>query len=134
MGMLPEFNKHYFGGTHFVYSMSQANEVVAKGLAIFSATQGDARAALLAAVNFGRDTDCVAAVAAGLAGAFSGASALDAEWIDTVNAATAVDPYTNSYRDINATADGLHGAVLKGIEARRSYVAMMTGSEGWLAK
>jgi ADP-ribosylglycohydrolase len=132
MGMLPEFNKHYFGGTHFVYSMSQANEVVAKGLAIFSATKGNAREALLAAVNFGRDTDCVAAVAAGLAGAFSGASALDEDWIETVNTATKADPYTNSYLDINETASGLHGAVLKDIERHRAYAELMTGTAGWL--
>ena len=106
MGMLPEFDALYYGGTHMVYAMSQANEVVCKGLAIFYASEGDARTALLAAVNYGRDTDCVAAVTAGLAGAYSGASALDVAWIEQVNAATAADPYTNSYRDIDATADG----------------------------
>lgn len=134
MGMLPEFDALYYGGTHFVYAMSQANEVVCKGLAIFVASEGDARTALLAAVNYGRDTDCVAAVTAGLAGAYSGASALDAAWIEQINAATAIDPYTNSYRDIDTTADGLHAVVLKGIEARRAYVDLMTGNQAWLER
>ncbi|MEN6478768.1 MAG: ADP-ribosylglycohydrolase family protein [Anaerolineales bacterium] len=132
MGMRPEFDQHYYGGTHFVYSMSQANEVVSKGLAIFSAAQGDARTALLAAVNFGRDTDCIAAVAAGLAGAFSGASALDAEWIATVNAATKADPYTNSRLDIDETAEGLFNAVLHSLEERRAHIERMTGTQSWL--
>jgi len=83
-------------------------------------------------VNFGRDTDCVAAVAAGLAGAFSGASALAQDWIETVNTATKADPYTNSYLDINETASGLHGAVLKDIERHRAYAELMTGTAGWL--
>ena len=104
--MRDEFYAIYFGGNHFVYSMSQANEVVAKGLAIFAFCQGDARQAVLTAVNFGRDTDCLAAVAGGLAGALTGASSLEQQWIDQVNAATKADPYTNSQMDIDETAEG----------------------------
>jgi len=134
MGMLREFDALYYGGTRFVYAMSQANEVVSKGLAIFVASEGDARMALLAAVNFGRDTDCLAAVAGGLAGAYSGAGQLDAEWILQVNAATAADPYTNSNRDIDTAAQGLHEAVCKSIAASRAYVDLMTSAPSWLER
>ena len=130
--MRDEFYTIYFGGGHFVYSMSQANEVVAKGLAIFAFCQGDARQAMLTAVNFGRDTDCLAAVAGGLAGALSGASSLDRQWIDQVNAATKADPYTNSTLDIDETAEGLYEAVLAKLDKERAYLTMMESMPGYL--
>jgi ADP-ribosylglycohydrolase len=104
------FAAHYQGGGHVTYGMSQANEIVCKGLAIFAITRGDPDAAIPTAVNFGRDTDCLAAVAGGLAGAFSGAEAVRAEWIAQVNEATRLDPYTNNRRTIEETADGLFAA------------------------
>jgi ADP-ribosylglycohydrolase len=109
------FDEHYYGGPHVTYGMSQANEVVPKGLAVFALTGGDPEEAIVAAVNFGRDTDCIAAVAGGLAGALAGAGAIPADWIDTVNAATREDPYTNNRRSIEETAD----ALLDAYHARR---------------
>ena len=107
VAMREEFQEHYHGGAHFNYAMSQANEVVAKGLAVFAVCSGDPREAVIAAVNFGRDTDCLAAVAGGLAGALSGPSSLPAAWLQQVNEATRQDPYTNNRRTIEETADGL---------------------------
>ncbi len=66
--------------------------------------------AILTSVNFGRDTDCLAAVAGGLAGALSGSQAIPRKWIDQVNEATRQDPYTNNQRTIEETADGLYSA------------------------
>ena len=100
----------YHGGDHMVYHMSQANEIVSKGLAVFYMTKGDPKEAILAAVNFGRDTDCLAAIAGGLAGALSGSKRISSEWVDQVNEATAQDPYTNNRRTIDQTADGLYDA------------------------
>lgn len=114
-----EFYKHYTGGHHYVYNMSEASEVVPKGLAIFAVTKGDARQAIITAVNFGRDTDCLAATAGGLAGAFSGIGAIPAEWVAQVNEATIADPYTNNRRTIEETADGLYDAYM----ARRRRLA-----------
>ncbi len=102
--------KIYYGGGYFNYGMSQANEIVAKGLAVFAISEGDPRRAIVSAVNFGRDTDCLAAVAGGLSGALAGAKALPAEWIKQVNAATLQDPYTNNQRTIDQTAEALHAA------------------------
>ena len=101
------FDEHYYGAGYVIYGMSQANEIVAKGLAVFALSKGDPRAAIVTAVNFGRDTDCLAAVAGGLAGALSGAEGVPPEWIAQVDAATAADPYTNNRRTIGETADGL---------------------------
>ena len=125
MTMRDEFYELYAGGHYMVYGQSQANEIVAKGLAIFAAAQGNVRTAMLAAVNYGRDTDCLAAVAGGLAGALSGAGDLDAAWIEQVNAATKADPYTNSKLDMDETADGLHQAVQKRLESQRRVLQVM---------
>jgi len=110
MAMRDEFYAYYEGGGYFNYGMSQANEIVAKGLAVFALTRGDPRRAIPVAVNFGRDTDCLAAVAGGLAGALSGTASIPGDWIDQVNRATAQDPYTNNRRSIEETADGLLAA------------------------
>jgi ADP-ribosylglycohydrolase len=104
------FDQHYSGGGHVIYGMSQANEIVSKGLAVFAHAKGNPREAIVTAVNFGRDTDCLAAVAGGLAGALSGPAELPNEWIDQVNTATQADPYTNNQRTIGQTADGLYQA------------------------
>ena len=44
-------------------------------------TAGNTKEAILAGVNMGRDTDCVAAVAAGIAGALTGGESIPEEWI-----------------------------------------------------
>jgi ADP-ribosylglycohydrolase len=110
MAVRDEFYEHYHGGGYFNYGLSQANEIVSKGIAVFAVSDGDPKQAILTSVNFGRDTDCLAAVAGGLAGALSGTDAIPHEWIHQVNEATAADPYTNSKRTIDQTADGLLAA------------------------
>lgn len=132
MAMRDEFYEFYSGGRYFNYGESQANEVVSKGLAVFAITRGDPKEAILVAVNFGRDTDCLAAVAGGLAGALSGVQALPAEWIAQVNEATRQDPYTNNQRTIEETADGLFAAYLARRKRLQSYLERM-GDPAFLA-
>jgi ADP-ribosylglycohydrolase len=126
VAMRDEFYRHYDGGGYIVYGGSQANEIVAKGLAVFAITRGDPKESILTAVNFGRDTDCLAAVAGGLAGALSGAAALPVEWVEQVDEATAQDPYTNSRLSIGETAEGLFGAFM----ARRVRLVGYLGAMG----
>ena len=95
----------YYSGQGMTYAQSQANEVVSKGLAVFRAVGGRPRAAIVAAVNFGRDTDCLAAVAGGLAGALSGPADLPADWLESLDAATAANPYTNLKMPVAAQAE-----------------------------
>ncbi len=120
-----KFDEIFNGGYYLTYGLAQAHEIVAKGLAIFALHKGDPKACIITAVNFGRDTDCLAAVAGGLSGALSGASALPAEWITQVNEATAADPYTNSRRNIDQTADGLYEAFQARQKWLADYVSMM---------
>jgi ADP-ribosylglycohydrolase len=103
LAMREAFDAHY-GGHGIAYAASQANEVVSKGLAVFRATRGDPRAAIVIAVNFGRDTDCLAAVAGGLAGALKGTEGLPAAWLAQVDAATEANPYTNLRLPLEAQA------------------------------
>jgi ADP-ribosylglycohydrolase len=116
----------YHGGGYVIYGISQANEIVSKGLAVFAFARGDPKQAIITAVNFGRDTDCLAAVAGGLAGALSGPDALPPEWIEQVNEATRLDPYTNNKRTIEATADGLLEAFAARQEGLKAYVEEMS--------
>jgi len=126
MGMRDAFYERYHGGGYVTYGMSQANEIVSKGLAVFTVSKGEPKAAILAAVNFGRDTDCLAAVAGGLAGALSGAQTLPPEWIAQVNEATRQDPYTNNRRTIEEAADGLFTAFLARQKRLRDHLDLMS--------
>lgn len=126
-----KFNEIFFGGFYQTYGVATANEIVAKGLAIFALHKGDPREAIITAVNFGRDTDCLAAVAGGLSGALSGTSKIPKDWMDQVNKATAQDPYTNSKRSMDETADGLFHAYLTRMEKIRKYMDIM-GDEAYL--
>ena len=89
------------------YPMSMADEVVNKGFAVFRVSRGDPHTCIIGSVNFGRDTDCLAAISGGLAGALNGSASIPQEWIDTVDAATKENPYTVSQRTLRETADGL---------------------------
>jgi ADP-ribosylglycohydrolase len=132
MAMRDAFYEYYQGGDYFNYGGSQANEIVAKGLAVFASSKGDPKQAILTAVNFGRDTDCLGAIAGGLSGALSGASALPVEWIATVNTATREDPYTNNHRTIEETGDGIFDAFLAKRSRLRAYLDLM-GDAAYLA-
>ncbi len=104
------FDKIYFGGFYQTYGLATAPEIVGKGFALFAFFKGDLRKAVVAGCNFGRDTDCLAAVTGSLCGALSGSAGIPPEWIAQVNKATKEDPYTNNRRTIEETADGLYAA------------------------
>jgi ADP-ribosylglycohydrolase len=93
LDMREAFAEHY-SGVGVVYAMSHANEIVSKAVAVVRATGGSPRQSILAAVNFGRDTDCLAAVAGGIAGALSGGADLPPQWVEQVDEATAANPHT----------------------------------------
>ena len=127
LAMRDEFYTFYEGGNYFNYGQSQANEIVSKGLAVFALAKGDPKQAILTAVNFGRDTDCLAAAAGGLSGALSGVHTLPREWIAQVNDATRRDPYTNNRRTIEEAADGLFTAFQARLRRLSDYTKLMAG-------
>lgn len=103
------------------YPFSYANEVVTKGICIFKMVNGNTKDAILAGVNMGRDTDCVAAVAAGIAGALGGTSSVPEEWIKQLDYATSIHPHTNSKRTLRENADGVYHAFKNRLKKEREY-------------
>ncbi len=120
------FDKVYYGAG-IPYAASYANEVVTKALCVFRAVQGDPRRAVIASVNMGRDTDCLAAIAAGIAGALSGGASLPAEWVRQCDYATSLNRYTNSQRTLREHADGLYEAFRARLARMKAYAERMEG-------
>lgn len=114
-----------YSGKGTPYAFSSANEVVTKAVCVFRMTKGNVRDAIVAAVNMGRDTDCLAAIAAGIAGALSGISSIPPEWIRQVDYATSLNRYTNSQRTLREHADGLYDAFLARLRGMRAYAGEM---------
>lgn len=98
-------------------------ELLAKGLAIFYVTAGDVKETILAGVNFGRDTDCVTAIASGFSGALSGTGTIPTEWIETVDRAERVAEHTVSNISCKETADGLYAALMNEMDKARQHLA-----------
>ncbi|MFD2671704.1 ADP-ribosylglycohydrolase family protein [Marinicrinis sediminis] len=109
--MKPWFYQHYNGvGTPYCYSMG--NEIITKGVCLFYVGKGNPKDLVIGAVNFGRDTDCLAAVSSGLGGALSGASSLRQDWIDTVDDAMTTNEHTVSRRSLAEMADVVYDGVI----------------------
>ncbi|HOK78000.1 MAG TPA: ADP-ribosylglycohydrolase family protein [Verrucomicrobiota bacterium] len=114
-----------YSGTGMVYAQSYANEIVTKALCVLKMTRGNTWEAVKAGVNMGRDTDCLAAVAGGIAGALSGAASVPNEIIAQVDHATSVNPHTSSKRTLRETSDGLYEAFKKRLRRLREYAGVM---------
>jgi ADP-ribosylglycohydrolase len=118
-----------YSGKGTPYWAASANEVVTKAVCVFRMVHGNTFEAMVAAVNMGRDTDCLAAVAAGISGALTGAASIPAELVAQTDAATARNVYTNSQRTLRETADGLHSAYQQRLGRLQAYLATMSAGE-----
>lgn len=117
-----------YSGCGMPYAFSFANEVVTKAVCIFRMVNGNLRDAMVAAVNMGRDVDCITAVASGISGALTGTASLPQEWIDQTDHATSINPYTNTQRTIRENADGLYEAYIARYEKmKKTFEAMAAG-------
>jgi ADP-ribosylglycohydrolase len=114
-----------YSGSGTPYAFSSANEVVTKAICVFRMVKGNPKDAMIAAANLGRDTDCLAAIAAGISGALSGARAVPEEWIKQVDYATTKMPITNSRRTLREHADGLYEAYRMRLRKMRSFADEM---------
>ena len=117
-----------YNGRGMAYAFSFANEVVTKAVCIFKMTRTNTWEAMKAAVNMGRDTDCLASVAAGISGALSGGGSVPGELTRQVDHATTLNKYTNSKRTLRETSDGLYHAFKARLRRLREYVAAMDAS------
>jgi len=103
-------------------------ELLAKGLAIFYVTAGNVKEAILGGVNFGRDTDCVTAIASGFSGALSGTATIPADWIERVDTAEKEAIHTVSHLSCRETAEGLYAAAVNELEKARQNIAALEAS------
>lgn len=114
-----------YNGRGVTYCMSMSHELITKGLALLKFIGGDPTETIIASVNFGRDTDCTAAIAAGLAGAYKGSGGLPEEWIKQVDKATLANEYTVSRRTLRESSDGLYQAYVAELNKTKKIVEMM---------
>jgi len=122
--MRKAFDKKY-SGRGIPYAASYANEVVTKAACVFKMVQGNLKDAIVAAVNMGRDTDCLASVASGISGALTGAASLPDEWLKQVDFATSKNIYTNSQRTLREHSDGLYSAFVAKLRKMKGYISEM---------
>lgn len=104
--------------------VSNAVEIFSAALGIIYMAKGNPKDAILLGVNSGRDTDCRAHTAGSISGALSGPDSIPSNWIELVDAAMTVNPYTVSNRSIRETAEGLFNAAMNNIEKMRRVVTI----------
>ena len=107
------------------FCCAQANEVVTKGVTIFQMVKGNVKDACIAGANLGRDTDCCAAVAAGISGALTGTGDIPKEWFEVVDYACSVNKFTASRRKVIDYADDIYYAFQKRIKKEKEYLMLM---------
>ena len=129
IGAMRVFFDDVYQGKGLPYAMSYANEVVTKAVCIFKMVKGNTKEAILGGVNIGRDTDCIAAIAAGISGALSGSASIPKEWIQQVDNATKINKHTNTQRTLAEHADGLYGAFKARLERANEYYKLMGAYE-----
>lgn len=72
-------------------SRTKSIEELPVALGLVLAHQGDARAAIVDAINYGRDSDSIATMAGAICGGLGGIDAIPAEWVRDVVAASKLD-------------------------------------------
>ena len=60
-----------------------------------------------------------------MAGAFEGIDKIPKEWIETVDKATQVNPYTNSKLSMEETAKGMYKALQSKVNRMKSYANLI---------
>lgn len=78
-------------------------ETLAIGTAMFVASDGNFREAVLGAVNYGRDNDSSASLSGALSGAYQGVEAIDRDWlerVESVNQAPRLSELSQGFTDI----------------------------------
>jgi ADP-ribosylglycohydrolase len=72
-------------------SRTKAIEELPAALAFVLAHQGDFRGAVLGAVNYGRDADSIAVMAAAICAGLGGTAVVPKEWVDEIGEASRMD-------------------------------------------
>ncbi|MGW4487291.1 ADP-ribosylglycohydrolase family protein [Amycolatopsis sp. NPDC004368] len=86
-------------------SRTKSIEELPAALAFVLAHRGDFRGAVLAAVNYGRDADSIAAMAGAICAALGGTDVVPAEWLDPISEASKMDIAATGRLLASAAAD-----------------------------
>ncbi|MFV0427359.1 MAG: ADP-ribosylglycohydrolase family protein [Beutenbergiaceae bacterium] len=104
-------------------SRTKSIEELPVALGLVLAHAGDVRAAVLGAVNYGRDADSIATMAGAICGALGGKAAVPATWIDQVVAASRLD-----LDGVIETMTGVVGDLVRADQAAaRARLAVLEG-------
>jgi ADP-ribosylglycohydrolase len=98
------------------WAISDSRDTVPSALALFQLAGGDPVKTVIYGANFGRDTDTIACMAGGIAGAFRGIGAFPGEWTAKVKKAAS--------RNQEDLAHKLTELVVKRLEARKKQSAL----------
>ena len=101
------------------YDTAEPRETVPAVFGLLALADGRFRESVVYAANFGRDADTLASIAGSIAGAYGGARAIPAEWIEQVEASNLVSQ--------RALAEGLLQAVVYEMEGSRSRLRELEG-------
>lgn len=97
-------------------------ENVTTALVIFAVTNADPTASIIAGVNWGRDTDCIAAMATGLSGALSGGRTIPQNWVDLVDQVTQQYEGTVDKGTIEESSKDLFAAVQANVQSLHKQI------------
>lgn len=100
-------------------SRTKAIEELPVAVGFVVAHDGDFSAAVLGAVNYGRDSDSIATMAGAICGGLGGAAVVPSQWLTTIE--------TNSRVDVTGAADLLADVATKVLEADRARLQQRLG-------
>ncbi|MBN1153877.1 ADP-ribosylglycohydrolase family protein [candidate division KSB1 bacterium] len=98
---------------HYYYWSDVAPEAVSLAFGILIAARGEYVDSVLGAINIGRDTDTIAAIAGAITGASVGIDAIPNDWIEHVKEAKGTCIHAVAGVDIRCVADSLAEMAIK---------------------
>jgi ADP-ribosylglycohydrolase len=96
--------------------LCDSRDTVPSAFALFALAKGDPVKTIIYGANFGRDTDTIACMAGGIAGAYAGIEAFPKEWVEKVKKAAIWDQ--------EELANKLTDLVVKRLETRKKQAVL----------
>jgi ADP-ribosylglycohydrolase len=106
-------------------SRTKSIEELPAALGFVAAYDGDLRAAVLGAVNYGRDSDSIATMAGAICGGLGGSAAVPQEWVSTIEQASRLD-LTAVAETMTSVVRDVLAADAERARARASVIAALT--------
>ena len=114
-----------YGGYATPFSDQMANEIITKAFCVFMMVEGNAKEAILAGANMGRNAACIASVSGAISGALNGSQDLPHEWIETVDAAASEISYSCMKQTIQESGEMMYKAFCNKLKKQQEFVREM---------